>query len=155
MRLNSCKLESGSRQDKTQFTPHFETGQNCKKTKHVQFLNVLSPTVSSCLCRRCELGVTQQHCTRYSWPMRCCRCPRHLAYISPVYVDARRPATILFQRTPTTRCWPGTTLLTTYLFTLLYVLNPSMRLHGLGQWQITPSTPRPAALETGYSVLSL
>ena len=25
-----CKLETGSRQDKTQFTPHFETGQNCK-----------------------------------------------------------------------------------------------------------------------------
>ena len=25
----SCELETESRQDKTQFTPHFETGQNC------------------------------------------------------------------------------------------------------------------------------
>ena len=26
---SSCKLETGSGQDKTQFTPHFETGQSC------------------------------------------------------------------------------------------------------------------------------
>ena len=32
LRLNSCKLKSGPRQNKTQFTPHFETGQNCKRT---------------------------------------------------------------------------------------------------------------------------
>ena len=37
------KLASG--RDNTQFTPHFETGQNCKKTKHVQFRNFQSPTV--------------------------------------------------------------------------------------------------------------
>ena len=30
----SCKLETGSRQDKTQFTPHFETDETAK---HVQF----------------------------------------------------------------------------------------------------------------------
>ena len=70
-----CKLETGSRQDKTQFTPHFETGRNCKKTKHVQFRNFLSPTVLTCFqfsshrrygqdkavlccpCRRCEIGI--------------------------------------------------------------------------------------------------
>jgi len=33
---SGCKLETGSRQDKSQFTPftsHFETGQNCKKRR--------------------------------------------------------------------------------------------------------------------------
>ena len=58
--------------------PHFETGQNCRKTKHVEFRNFLSPTVLidlspiqftpptptwqdktvlSCPCRRCELSI--------------------------------------------------------------------------------------------------
>jgi len=31
-----------------QFTPHFETGQNCKKAAHVHFRNFLSPTVLIC-----------------------------------------------------------------------------------------------------------
>jgi len=30
-------LETGSRQDKTQFTPHFETGQDCKKLNMFSF----------------------------------------------------------------------------------------------------------------------
>jgi len=37
-------LETGSRQGKTQFKPHFETGQNCKKTKRGLFRNFLSLT---------------------------------------------------------------------------------------------------------------
>jgi len=37
LRLNSCKLETGSKRDKTQFTPHFETGQNCLVLSPVQF----------------------------------------------------------------------------------------------------------------------
>ena len=44
----SCKLETGSRRDETQFTPYFETRQNClQKTKHVQLRNFRSPTVLS------------------------------------------------------------------------------------------------------------
>jgi len=30
-------LETGSRQDKTQFTPHFETGQYCRKLNMFSF----------------------------------------------------------------------------------------------------------------------
>jgi len=72
-----CKLKTRSRHDKTQFTPHFETGQNCTKTKDVQFDFLKFPTVLNCLqysvhtadtdktrqsshcpCWRCELGIT-------------------------------------------------------------------------------------------------
>jgi len=37
LRLNSCKLETGSRQDKTQFTTHFETRQKCLVLSQIQF----------------------------------------------------------------------------------------------------------------------
>jgi len=65
----NCKLKTRSGRDKTQFTPHFETGQNCKNTEHVHFRNFLSPTVltrwspfqftpQTCPRLRCEMGIT-------------------------------------------------------------------------------------------------
>jgi len=38
----SCKLETGSRQDKTLFTPHFETGQTVSKFSVTDSLDMLS-----------------------------------------------------------------------------------------------------------------
>ena len=61
-----CILETGSRQDKGSFTLHFESGQNsfkifCRRQSWLVTNSVYTTeTVLSCLCRRCELGVTQQ-----------------------------------------------------------------------------------------------
>ena len=38
----SCKLETGSGWDETQFTPHFETGQNCKKNLNMFSFEIFS-----------------------------------------------------------------------------------------------------------------
>ena len=48
MRLNSCKLETGSKQDTV-----FSCRQFCSRRRHGQYKTVLS-----CLCRRCEQAIT-------------------------------------------------------------------------------------------------
>jgi len=47
-------FETGSRHDKTRFTPPTPTRQYCKKTEHIQFWNFQSPTVFS-RCEFCSL----------------------------------------------------------------------------------------------------
>ena len=68
----ACELETGSGQDKTQFTLHFETGQNCFEifSRRQSWLVANSVhtantdktrqdrTVLSCRCQWCELAIT-------------------------------------------------------------------------------------------------
>ena len=73
----SCKLKTGSRQDKTLFTPHFETGQNsfeifCRRQSWLVANSVQTAvrrhrqdkTVLSCPYRWCKLSI-RVYCSRF------------------------------------------------------------------------------------------